>query len=59
MVALGFGHACEFQERIPAYRVLLATASEVFHGMLYGPFDVPETIDVDDTTPEAFKAMLR
>ncbi|KAH7660461.1 BTB/POZ domain-containing protein 6-A, partial [Aphelenchoides avenae] len=46
------------KERIPAYKVLLATASEVFHGMLYGHFDVPETIDVDDATPEAFKVVL-
>ncbi|KAH7680071.1 hypothetical protein AAVH_41559 [Aphelenchoides avenae] len=27
--------------------------------MLYGQFDVPETIDVDDATPEAFKTVLR
>lgn len=47
------------QEQIPGHKLLLATASEVFCGMLYGHFEVPETIDVDDTTPDAFKAMLR
>lgn len=47
-----------FQERIPGHSLLLATASEMFHEQLYGPFDVPENIVVDDTTPDAFKAVL-
>lgn len=48
-----------YKERIPGHKLLLATASEVFRLMFYGHFNVPETIDVDDATPEAFKAMLR
>jgi hypothetical protein len=46
------------QERIPGHKLLLATASDTFDGQLYGHFDVPETIEVNDTTPEAFKTVL-
>ncbi|KAH7704437.1 BTB/POZ domain-containing protein 3-like protein [Aphelenchoides avenae] len=46
------------KERIPAYKMLLATASEVFHGQLYGRFEVPNPVKVVDTTPETFKTML-
>ncbi|KAH7706471.1 BTB/POZ domain-containing protein 3-like protein [Aphelenchoides avenae] len=48
-----------FKERLPAHKFILSTASEVFHGMLYRRFDVPESIEVDDTSPETFKLMLR
>lgn len=47
------------QERIPAHKFVLATASEKFNGELYGRIGVAETIEVADTTPEAFKIMLR
>lgn len=39
--------------------LVLSTVSEVFHGQLHGHFEVPETIDVEDTTPAAFKLVLR
>ncbi|KAH7706476.1 Btbd6 protein [Aphelenchoides avenae] len=48
----------DVKERLPAHKFILSTASVVFHGQLNGHFKVPETIDVDDTTPEFFKIVL-
>ncbi|KAH7711146.1 Btbd6 protein [Aphelenchoides avenae] len=45
-------------ELFPAHKVVLASASEVFEAMLYGQFNVPEVIQVPDTTPESFRIML-
>ncbi|KAH7710549.1 BTB/POZ domain-containing protein 2-like protein [Aphelenchoides avenae] len=49
----------DVKERLPAHKFILSTVSEVFHRQLNGHFEVPETIDVDDTTPEIFKIVLR
>ncbi|KAH7689618.1 Btbd6 protein, partial [Aphelenchoides avenae] len=45
-------------ERLPAHKFVLSSASEVFCGQLNGRYEVPETILVDDTTPEVFKIVL-
>lgn len=45
--------------RLPAHKFVLTTASLVLRGQFSGHFDVPETIDVDDTTPEVSKTVLR
>ena len=47
------------KNRIGAHRFLLAGVSPVFRGMFLGPMkETGKTIEVKDTTPEAFRTMV-
>ena len=49
----------EESKRIGAHRLLLAGTSPVFRRMFFGPMkETGEVVEVKDTTPEAFEAMI-
>lgn len=46
-------------ERVPAHKMLLASASEVFDAMFYGSLKEQDDIKIVDASAEAFKQFLR
>lgn len=46
-------------KRIPAHKILLATASPVFHAMFFGPMKEAATVEIKDVSSEAFKEFLQ
>lgn len=46
-------------ERVPAHKILLSSASEVFDAMFYGSLKEEGDIKIVDASPEAFKQFLR
>ena len=52
------GQRCS--KRIGAHRFVLAAVSPVFRRMFFGPLpETAEVVEVKDTTPEAFDAMIK
>ena len=47
------------ETRIGAHKLLLAGVSPVFHGMFYGPMKETGEVVVKETTPDAFKTMIK
>ena len=46
-------------KKIGAHKLLLAGVSPVFQGMFYGPLKETGEVVVKETTPEAFKTMIK
>lgn len=46
-------------ERVPAHKILLSSASEVFDAMFYGSLKEQGDIKIVDASAEAFKQFLR
>lgn len=53
------GECSQVPVRIPAHRLILAMASEVFHSMLYGHLKEKDVIEVPDVEAGAFVTLLR
>ncbi|KAH7711049.1 BTB/POZ domain-containing protein 6 [Aphelenchoides avenae] len=51
----------QFQEKvqIPAHAAVLSTASDSFKAMFYGGFNRESVVEVVDTSPDGFRAMLK
>lgn len=47
------------EERIPAHKILLSSASDVFEAMFYGPLKEENEIEIVEVTAEAFKEFLQ